>query len=248
MRFFVCLVAVFVLCGFSPEPGDISGWNFVRSLPVGASVHGVGVAHAPLPVHHGKTSLRFEIRPGDCSAGKHGWDDCTRDRERAELKQTDYQRHGETWWYKFSIFVPAGHRNIWPAKLSFAQFHQEGAKPAIMLQNHKGGLWLDVHDGSGTKQLIPLISRAVFAGEWHDVVLSIRWSRNRDGYISAEINGKNVAQYRGATMSAQKVYFKFGLYRSHLIRAGNVAQVTHRAYFDRIVRAPTREGLFDLTQ
>lgn len=232
------LTAIAVLaCGFTAEPLDISGWTFTRSLPLGASVHGVGTAHAPLPARSGETSIRFHVRPGDCSAGKHGWDDCKKDRERAELKQTDYQHHGETWWYGFSMFVPLSHRPIWPAKLSFAQFHQEGAKPALMLQNHKGGLWLDIHDARRTVKLLPLIAAQDFAGRWHDISLQVRWSRRSDGFIRAFVDGKPAASFDGPTMSAGKIYFKFGLYRSHLNRNQKSREISHMVYFDNVVRS-----------
>jgi hypothetical protein len=231
------------LCGFTPETSDVSGWQFVRSLPIDAPLHGVGTAHAPLPVGHGETSLRFEVRPGDCSRGKHGWNDCDRDRERTELKQKGYQHHGETWWYGFSLYVPKDHIDIWPAKLSFAQFHQEGAKPAIMFKNHKGGLWLDIHDDKRTIKLIELIPASRLAGRWHDVELEIRWSRENDGYIRAWVEGVPAAQYDGATMNAEKVYFKFGLYRSHLKRNPRAAEIRSLAYFDNVARARSRNGL-----
>jgi hypothetical protein len=233
----------FSLCGFSPQTEDVSGWAFVRSLPIGAKIHGVGTAHAPLPVRDGDTSIRFEVRPGDCSAGRHGWDDCERDRERSELKQIGYQFAGETWWFGFSMYVPEPHRNIWPAKLSFAQFHQEGARPAIMLQNHRGGLWLDIHGAEKTIRLIPLIAADGFAGRWHDVKLHIRWSAKEDGFIRAYVGTDKVADYRGATMSAQKVYFKFGLYRSHPSRNAETANTVHSVYFDKVMRARSRSGL-----
>ena len=239
-------VRCFVHVRFYPGNGDVSGWSFVRSLPIGASLHGVGTAHEPLPVRTGGTSLRFELRPGDCSRGKHGWDDCRKDRERVEIKQTDYQHHGEAWWYGFSIYLPESHQNIWPAKLSFAQFHQEGAKPAIMLQNHKGGLWLDIHDAQRTVRLDQLISADKMRNHWHDVVLQIRWSRDSDGFVRAWISGRKVADYRGQTMNAEKVYFKFGLYRSHLKRNPRSRQITHLAYFDRVVRGKTQDAVWPL--
>jgi hypothetical protein len=243
MRRLVVILCAALLCGCTSESEDVSGWSFVRSLPIGAPLHGVGTAHAPLPVRTGTSSLRFEVRPGDCSRGKHGWDDCKKGRERTELKQTSYQYHGETWWYGFSLYVPRGHKNVWPAKLSFAQFHQEGAKPVIMFQNHKGGLWLDIHDADRTIELIELVPQSELAGRWHDLILQIKWSRDSDGFIRAWIGGKTAADFTGKTMSAEQVYFKFGLYRSHLERNRGARNVTHRAYFDGLVRAKSRNGV-----
>ncbi len=234
------IICASALCGFSPEGDDVSGWRFVRSLPINAPLHGVGTAHPPLPVRSGGSSLRFEVRPGDCSRGKHGWDDCENDRQRTEMKQAGYQRHGETWWHAFSLYVPETHQNVWPAKLSFAQFHQEGAKPVIMFQNHKGGLWLDIHDADRTIRLSRLIDASDLRGRWHDIVMQARWSRQADGFVRIWVGGQKRADYLGPTMTAEKVYFKFGLYRSHLGRNAKVGSVTHTAYFDHVVRGRTR--------
>ena len=243
MRWLCLFGLILCLCAFSPDTEDISGWSFTKSLSLGASVHGVGTAYAPLPVRNGETSIRFEVRPGDCSAGRHGWDDCKKDRERSELKQVGYQHEGETWWYGFSLMVPRTHDNIWPAKLSFAQFHQEGATPAIMLQNDRGGLWLDIHDANGTVRLIPLIAKSKFAGRWHDIRLHVRWSGKKDGFVRAYVGSRQVADYRGATMTADKIYFKFGLYRSYLSRNLSTRRTTHLAYYDLVSRAKSQEGL-----
>lgn len=226
------------------EGENVAGWHFVRSLPVGAWPQGVATATAPEPVRDGKTSLRFTVRPGDCSKGRHdGWNDCKTGRERAELKQTGYQHAGETWWYGFWLYVPAGFRNIWPAKVSFAQFHQEGAKPAIMFQNDRGGLWLDVHGPHGTVAKLPLIATKHLRGRWHDIVAHVHWSRGLDGFIAVDVDGAEAARWRGATMWARDVYFKFGLYRSHLERNPDGSRVTQSVYFDRIRRARGRGGL-----
>lgn len=218
-----------------------SGWDFVRSLPLGARERGVRQVGTPHPVRSGASSIRFEVQPGDCSAGKHGWDDCAKDRERAELKQTDYQMAGEQWWYAFSLYLPHSHRNIWPAKLSLAQFHQEGAGPVIMFQNDRGGLWLDIHDARRTIQKVQVLEAHALKGRWHDIVLRIKWSRKDDGMIDMWIGHRAVANYRGATMSAEQVYFKFGVYRSFLSRNARLAASTsHVAYFDSVRRGKTR--------
>ena len=243
MRWLALILCAVSVCGFRPEPDDVRGWQFVRSLPIGAPLHGVGTAHAPLPVRQGASSIRFQVRPGDCSRGRHGWDDCTKNRERTELKQAGYQHSGETWWYGFSLFVPEGHKAIWPAKLSFAQFHQEGAKPAIMFQNHHGGLWLDIHDANGTFKQVELVPARQLRGRWQDIELQIRWSPKTDGFIRAWVNNRQLADYSGPTMTAQQVYFKFGIYRSHLERNPRASAVTNTAYFDNVARAKSRAGI-----
>jgi hypothetical protein len=241
MRRILMLAAIVALCGFTPGEDDVAGWTFVRSLPVGAAERGVSLARAPEPVRQGETAVRFTVEPGDCSRGKHGWDDCAEDRERAELKQRDYQRQGETWWYGFSLYLPEDFRNIWPAKVAFAQFHQEGAKPALMFQNDRDGLWLDIHDARGTARMIELIPDADLRGRWHDVVLNIAWSMTANGFVRIWVDGNQRAHYRGPTMTAEKVYFKFGLYRSHLSRAAEAPAQT--VYFDAVRRGTSRAAV-----
>ncbi len=239
MRWPTLLLLIPILCGFTPEPEDVSGWTFTRSLPIDASLHGVGIAEAPLPVRDGKSSIRFQVRPGDCSRGRHGWNDCERDRERTELKQRDYQRQNETMWYAFSMFVPSDHVNVWPAKLNFAQFHQKGGKPAIMLRNYKGGLWLDIRQNRKTVALKQLLTAERLHGRWHDITLNIHWSRYANGFVRAWVGSRQVADYRGPTMDRDQVYFKFGLYRSYISRNPVTATATHTVYFDRVVRGRT---------
>ncbi len=240
----LAMVAGVAAAALVGQPDDIGGWQFVRSLPVGAPAWGVETVRAPEPVRDGATALRFTVRPGDCSAGHgNGWNDCATHRERAELKETGYQHQGETWWYGFSLYVPSDYPNIWPAKVAFAQFHQEGAKPAMMFQNDKGGLWLDIHDSHGTVAKLPLIAKEDLRARWHDVVLHVHWSRHPDGFIMVDIDGSPAARWQGPTMWARDVYFKLGLYRSHLERNPDGARHTQTVYFDRIVRAASRDAL-----
>ena len=112
-----------------------------------------------------------------------------------------------------------------------------------MFQNHSGGLWLDIHDAKRTVELVELIPPSNLQGRWHDVVLQIKWSRGPDGFIRAWINGKTATDFSGMTMTADKVYFKFGLYRSHLKRNRSARQVTHRAFFDRLIRGETKSAI-----
>ena len=124
-----------------------AGWEFKRSLPVGSKTYGYGRVSAPHPVRWGKTSERFEVRPGDCGRSRSGRsDDCTRDRERSELIQVgELQRAGSEYWYGWSLYVPGDFETIYPVKVYFGQFHQKKAKPAFMFTNADGGYWLDVH-------------------------------------------------------------------------------------------------------
>lgn len=223
------------------DPGEnAQGWKLVRSLPIGAKARNVKLVTAPEPVHNGATSIRFDVRPGDCSRGKHGWNDCERDRERAELKQVDYNDEGDRFWYSFALFVPESHQNLWPTKTYFAQFHQQGARPAMMFANQDGGLSLEVR--SSPQGVFRLIDENDLKGKWHRIVSRIHWSKNV-GALDVWVNGRKVVTYTGPTMSAGKIYFKFGIYRSFVSRNPLAASVGHRAYFDDVRRASSASAL-----
>ena len=93
---------------------NISGWSFIdggsSNKPHNYSVVKKSEGH---PVRSGETSLRFEVRAGDCGVFQgSGWDDCSKRRERKELRQSDNINIGETW-YHWSIYLPKDYpRNL----------------------------------------------------------------------------------------------------------------------------------------
>lgn len=215
---------------------NFTGWRFVRSLPLGARKAALSRVFPPHPVRSGASSLLVQVRPGDCARGKRGQNDCTRDRERVELKQVgDYQHPGERWAYGLSLFLPGDFTNLWPVKVYFAQFHQEGARPAVMLANDRGGLWLIVRARRPFRRY-RLLAREQLRGRWLDLSLKIAWSRGDDGRIDVWLNGRKIVADRGANASAEDIYFKFGLYRAFVSRNPRAGNVSQTAYFDAIWR------------
>lgn len=165
--------------------GGPSGWEFERSLPVGAKAHGHQNVSAPgHPVRYGRHSERFEVRPGDCSESEGGgWDDCANDRERSEMIQRGArQRHGDEYWYRWSILLPEGHANIYPVKLAYGQFHQHRCPPVFMFQEFGGGYHLNIQPPiAGYNDTRQLLSEDEFVGKWADIVVHARWSGGRTG-------------------------------------------------------------------
>jgi hypothetical protein len=231
-----------------------SGWRFERSLPVGAKRHGYQVVSAPEhPVRYGKKSERFEVRPGDCSSTKSGtWSDCRKDRERSELIQRGRtQRAGDEYWYRWSIYMPEGHQNIYDVwtggtKLAYAQFHQEGCSPVFMFQEYDGGYWLNIQPPiKRFDDDRKLLEAKEFIGKWNDIVVYARWTRKNDGWFKVWVNGEEKTSHNGKTMLCDEVYFKYGVYRSFLSRSELSKTVTTIAYYDGVVRSKSREGMFD---
>jgi len=226
---------------------DISGWRFDRSLPVGFKAHGLQTVEAPQPVRVGPTSLRFEVRPGDCGRARQagGWDDCANDRERHELIQRgDLQRPGDEYWYAWSLYLPADWTNIYPVKVALGQFHQPGSSVVWMFQNADGGLSIDNQVAGRTTELVRLIDEADLRARWHDITVHARWSQGDDGWFHVYVNGERRYRHDGRTMTADAVYFKFGVYRSFISRNRDLAvRTAHIAYYDELRRGRSRAAV-----
>ena len=160
----------------------------------------------------------FEVRAGD--AGKDAWyDDASNDRERSELTQINKdQKNGDTYWYGWYIYFPQDYKNIFPAKVTLGQFHQQNARPAWMFENGSGGYWLKNNLAEGLKDKFQLVDENDLRGKWHKVEVHAHWSKNTNGFLKVWVDGAIKADYQGATMSAERVYFKYGIYRSFVSR------------------------------
>jgi hypothetical protein len=227
----------------SADRGDFG--SFKRSLST--SSYGYAIIDDPTHLAPTKTVERFEVRPGDCGSNSD-WSDCDHDRERSELsEQLKETQSGSVWWYGWSIFVPNDYINVYPTKVALGQFHQDKSHPAWMFQNGDGGYHLDnqVHGSSSADY--PLLTEAELRGRWHKIEVQVRWSRNDDGFFRVWVNGAPKVDYVGATMSADRVYFKYGLYRSFLGRyksAKGVSEVpAQTVYFSNVRRSKDRAGL-----
>ena len=238
----VCLLALLAGCASS-------AWTFHRSLEIGAKPWGHSTVSSPnYPDRFGDTSERFEVRPGDCSRGHDGWDDCSTNRERSELAQTGGQNDGSEYWYGWSIFFPDEFENMYPTQVTLGQFHQIGGKPVFMFKNGEppsyysyhvepGGYWLQDRTYPASPRSYNLIDEKDLRGVWHDILVHARWSRKDDGFFRVWVNGTQRVDRDGKTMTKSKVYFKYGIYRRGL-RPKTVTQVV---YYDEILRGKSRE-------
>ena len=244
-------------CKTTSTPGKV-GFIFNRVNPVGARTDAFQVVSAPAhPVRYGKHSERFEVRPGDCGASETGaWDDCARDRERVELLEDGESGEGEKDWYRWSIHIPEGHKNIYPAKVTYGQFFQAPCKrrPAFMFNEHNGGLWLRIHKNiGGYEEMTPLLKPEKFIGKWNDIVVHAHWSRKQDGFFKVFVNGEEKVDYEGNTLSetghfgnpCTAMKLKYGVYRSFVSRSGKSGAVTTTAYYDGMVKSESKAGIFD---
>lgn len=192
----------------------------------------------------GDTALRLEVRDGDCfTAEPHnpesGWDDCTRDRERSELRERWNPELDEYVWYTWSMFIPEDYEPMYPKQIFF-QWHA-GHQPVIYFHLNENKFHIDILTEEGRTTTQYTYGRNILTlGSWHDVVVRIKWSdKNEDGQMTLWVDNQLILDHVGATMDPKAYqkgkgpYAKFGIYRSHLFRwEEDRPHPTHIIYFD----------------
>ena len=230
-------------------PEDVvSGWSFNRSLAPNFKPHGYTIASAAdgHPVRAGKKSIRFEVRPGDCSWNTAGHSDCKTDRERHEFVQTGRkQKEGDEYWYAWSLYLTKSWPVVHPTKVALAQFHQS-PEVVWMFRNKDGGYYVNrqKHLGRGYG-FDRILGDADMRGRWNDIVVHARWTHTQKGWFRVWVNGVYAYDYSGPTMGKNtSVYFKIGIYRAFVSNYkkafGASAVPTQIAYFDEIRRGRSR--------
>jgi hypothetical protein len=215
--------------------------------------HGYTVISDPTTNAPTKLVEVFEVRPGDCygNPGVNGWNDCEHDRERSELFENNSKpnRHGSEYWYGWSIYFPENYINIYPTKTALGQFHQIDADPIWMFDNasRSGGYKVVGTVGNLLKTKQTLISEEDLRGQWHKIEVHAKWSQSDTGVFQVWVNGDLKLDYKGKTMTAKEVYFKYGVYRSYMVnyKAENkVSEVpAQTVYYSNVKKGHTRENL-----
>lgn len=229
-------------------PKDVaSGWggSWLKSMENGYKSYGFQVVDGktgPGP-RFGKKFIKFEVRPGDCG-NNGGWDDCANDRERHELSQTKaLQKHGDEYWYSWSIFVPKDTPNITPTKVHLGQFHQKKNNVLWLMSWSYSGYKIDnqVPGNGRTVEARNIIPRESYQGKWQDILIHVRWSHNDDGFFKIYHNHDLKYEHQGQTIAkGDRSFFKFGIYRSFISRYKNLKGVKEApkqiVYYDEVHR------------
>ena len=193
-------------------------------------------------VRAGDKSFKFEIRKGDCGWSE-GWSDCDNDRGRHELSaggKDDIMIDGE-YWFAWSIYLPEGHENLYPMNTNYGQFHQRAGPPVFMFMEKEDGYSLVKTIEDDDYQEVLLVSNKDFVGKWNDILVNVNWSKKYDGFFKVWVNNKLKYKYRGPTKTKEKVYYKFGIYRSYMNRYKGSEMPTTIAYFDEIRKGKSKE-------
>lgn len=227
----------------SVERGDFG--VFERSL--NTSLYGYQVVADPEGEFLEHPVERFEVRSGDCSSN-NGWSDCDNDRERSEIRELlTRENEGTSVWYGWNLYVPPDWPTVFPTKTVLGQFHQNRSHPVWMFLHLEGGLYLDDQSLGFSSRRVPLIKKNKFSGQWHRIEVHAKWSRDESGFFRVFIEGENVFDHQGTTMTADSVYFRYGVYRSYLSRfktaTGRDAVPTQIAYYTNVRKSQTQLGL-----
>jgi len=215
---------------------------FERSLNTRA--HGYQLVEDPVGTFSGQQIERFEVREGDCSSNA-GWSDCKNDRERSELRElTVGKNEGTTSWYSWSFYVPSDWPSVFPTKTVLGQFHQIGSHPVWMFLHQDGGLYLDDQSTGYSTRKALLIPADEFSNVWHKIEVQVKWTADDTGFLKIWVNNRQRFVHEGKTMSADTVYFRYGVYRSFLSRFKNANDTdvvpTQVAYFTNVRKSSAR--------
>jgi hypothetical protein len=197
----------------------------------------------------GDTSLRLELRDGDCfTAYPHDpareWDDCTRDRERSEIREKWYAPLDTSVWYAFSMYIPEDYEPMYPKQIFF-QWHGGDWGPNVYFQLNREKFLIDVlteEHQTTTQYEVGELSK----GRWLDFVIQVKWTKHDTGFFILYNDGNELWNYSGPTMDQKTYdigtgpYVKMGIYRSHLSRwTQDRPHPTHVLYFDEYRRGRT---------
>jgi hypothetical protein len=196
-------------------------------------------------VFRGDTALRFELRDGDCytaypSNPSQGWDDCTRDRERAEVRERWNAPLDTSMWYQINLFIPEDYEPMYPKQM-FWQWHNGLWGPNMYFHLNENRFHIDIlTEQHQTTTQYTFGDDVLTLGEWHEITVNVVWSADPNlGRAIIYVNGEKLVEHFGATLdpdtyaSGKGPYVKYGIYRSHLFRwEFDEPHPTHVLYFD----------------
>lgn len=204
-----------VLLVYDFEAQSLAGWNKIK-LPTKDALEFVTA-----PVRGGRYAARFQLRKKDkiVASGK-----------RAEIERLGVASHGETYWYGFSIFVPADWQPDhldevvaqWNATADIDQGENERRSPPLAIRI-EGSNWR-ITNRWDEREITPPGNEApqktlwvggLDKGRWVDWVVNARWSYGPDGLVQVWKDGKRVVRKEGMNTYRDRLglRFKVGIYK-----------------------------------
>jgi len=168
----------------------------------------------------GDKSIRFESNDGECGV-QSSWNDCTNDRERAEIyyKKKPWKKER---WYRFYIYLPKDYNSIAPAKMSLIQWKRlKPSKVLVMFQHMHAGLTFNRNGDSFKDSYVVLKSNKDLLGSWTEIIFSTNWHPDPEkGFMKVWIDEKLKVDFKGRSNSkkGKELSLRYGLYSSSMSR------------------------------
>ncbi len=108
-----------------------------------------------------------------------------------------------------------------------------------MFQNAAGGYHVDNQTVGYTLHQRQILTDEDMRDRWSDILVHARWSHKTDGFFRVYVNGNVDPSYvwSGKTKNkGNRVYFKFGIYRSYMSRRPG-DEPTQVVYYDSVAKA-----------
>ena len=205
------------------------------------------------PVFDGNQSVRFEVRPGDCTAPNYGsTSDCVNDRSRSEINNADMNSgvhppstQGQIITYEYRVYIPT-QPLIRPAGSSvlmvLTQLRNTHTSDALayLCVDAAGGLYLQTHEGFSWLPLQKVTIDTKPQDKWIKMKYVVKSTSASDGYVKIYVNDALVINETRATLpdADQTQMLKIGIYNSFLSAAAQPWQ-TQVVYFDGISTSVT---------
>jgi hypothetical protein len=203
----------------------------------------------------------FTILPGACNDQSKYHDgkssDCTFKSVRSQVYQPkpDQTQPKESW-YAWSMYMakdfPLGIRQT-KGLYSFAYWHNQDCPHVAIVSDTGKSTKLRLQTNSVPKDgsndciadtQIEFADALTLRGKWHRFEAHIKWSQKDDGFAELFIDGNQVVDFKGRTLSAETPkpnYFKYGIYLC--CTKGTETVVPATVLYADVVRAKTRAGL-----
>ena len=153
--------------------------------------------------------------------GKWHDSDCGQNSVRSEISQNSWTQPKESW-YRWNVFLPKDFPIQEGGKLLLGQFHNgECSHVAFTSEGRdEGTIYFETSktwqgDCASTKR-IPFTSIQKLRGKWTEFVMYSRWENNQDGQFVIYLDGVQVVNYKGRTLTKGKErdnYVKVGIYQ-----------------------------------
>ena len=202
----------------------------------------------------GDKSIRFESNDGECWK-EPKWNDCTNDRERAELyyKKKPWKKER---WYRFYIHLPKDYNSIAPAKMSLIQWKRhKPSKVLVMFQHDHSGLTFNRNGDTFKDTYIVLKPNKDLLGSWTEIIYSTNWHLDPEkGFMKVWIDGKLKVDFKGRSNNkkGKELSLRYGLYSSSMSRYKAVFETDTMpqriVFFDGVKEEKSCEKLLDETK